>query len=134
MDPWVDFVGVPKEKIDANGVSYLDLIRPKHFQNDEVEAIFFDEFNRANKKILNSVMELIQFKSINGKKFNNLKIIWAAINPEDDEQEHYSVEELDPAQLDRFHVIVDVPYIPNADYFRKVYGNDMADSAITWWK
>lgn len=134
MDPWVDFVGVPKEKTDENGVSYLDLIRPKHFQNDEVEAIFFDEFNRANKKILNSVMELIQFKSINGKKFNNLKIIWAAINPEDDEQEHYSVEELDPAQLDRFHVIVDVPYIPNADYFRSIYGNDMADSAITWWK
>lgn len=32
-------------------------------------------------------MELIQFKSINGKKFNNLKVIWAAINPDDGDKD-----------------------------------------------
>jgi len=134
MDPWVDFIGVPKEKIDENGNSYLDLIRPKHFQEDAVEAIFLDEFNRSSKKVRNAVMELIQFKSINGKKFNNLKIIWAAINPEDDEESKYDVEALDPAQFDRFHICVDVPYIPHAPYFREKYGTSMADVAITWWK
>lgn len=134
MDPWVDFIGVPKEKIDENGNSYLDLIRPKHFQEDAVEAIFLDEFNRSSKKVRNAVMELIQFKSINGKKFNNLKIIWAAINPEDDEEGKYDVEALDPAQFDRFHVCVDVPYIPHAPYFRDKYGVAVADVAITWWK
>lgn len=134
MDPWVDFIGVPKEKIDENGNSYLDLVRPKHFQNDQVEAIFLDEFNRSSKKVRNAVMELIQFKSINGKKFNNLKIVWAAINPEDDEDGKYDVEALDPAQLDRFHVCIDVPYTPHAPYFREKYGQAMADVAITWWK
>lgn len=134
MDPWVDFIGVPKEKIDEHGNSYLDLVRPKHFQNDQVEAIFLDEFNRSSKKVRNAVMELIQFKSINGKRFNNLKIVWAAINPEDDEGEKYDVEALDPAQLDRFHVIVDVPYAVHVPYFRNKYGQQNADVAVTWWK
>lgn len=134
MDPWVDFIGVPKEKIDEKGNSYLDLVRPKHFQNDEVEAIFLDEFNRSSKKVRNAVMELIQFKSINGKKFNNLKLIWAAINPEDDEEEKYDVEALDAAQLDRFHIVVDIPYTPHVPYFRNKYGATTADAAITWWK
>lgn len=135
MDPWVDFIGIPKEVKHENGNSYLELIRPQVFQDDEVEAIFFDEFNRANsRKILNAVMELIQFKSINGKKFNNLRIIWAAINPENDEIQKFHVEELDPAQLDRFHVIVDVPYLPDLEYFEKKYGQEMAKAAIIWWK
>lgn len=132
MDPWVDFVGVPKERIDANGKSYLDLVRPKHFQDDEVEAIFMDEFNRASKKVRNAVMELIQFKSINGKKFNNLKIVWAAVNPDDDKDEEYDVEKLDPAQLDRFHVHVDVPYAPSVSFFKAKHGNEAA-AALEWW-
>ena len=41
----------------------------------------FDELNRAKPKVRNAVMELIQFRSINGIKFNNLRMIWAAINP-----------------------------------------------------
>ncbi len=134
MDPWVDLIGIPKEQKDINGNSYLSLVRPKSFQDDEVEAIFLDEFNRAPKKVRNAVMELIQFKSINGKKFNNLKIIWAAINPEDDEENKYDVEALDPAQMDRFHVIVDVPYLPQASYFREKYGQQVGDVAVLWWK
>ncbi|HVI39656.1 MAG TPA: MoxR family ATPase [Anaerovoracaceae bacterium] len=134
MDPWVDFIGVPKEVKDpTNGKSYLELIRPKQFQDDEVEALFFDEYNRAPKKVRNAVMELIQFKSINGKKFSKLKIVWAAINPDDDDQK-YDVEELDPAQIDRFHVCIDIPYAPSAQYFKTKYGEDMADVALTWWK
>lgn len=133
MDPWVDFVGVPKEKT-VNGYSYLELIRPEIFAKDEVEAIFFDELNRAPKKVRNAVMELIQFKSINGKKFNNLRFIWGAINPEgkDDEDSEYDVEKLDPAQLDRFHIIVDVDDRPNKAYFNSTYGAN-GIIAIEWW-
>lgn len=134
MDVWCDMIGIPKEKTDANGLSYLELIRPKCFAEDKVEAIFMDEFNRAPKKCRNSVMELIQFKSINGKKFNNLKLVWTAINPDDDEDNKYDVEPLDPAQLDRFHIIVDVPYTPSVPYFRSKYGTELANSAISWWK
>jgi len=178
MDPWVDFVGVPKEnvenkppefietikelaKISSNvaegwivknwglspesakkvvqyslnrkiGPSYLELVRPYSFASGEIQALFFDEFNRSPKKVRNAVMELIQFKSINGFKFSNLKIVWAAINPEDDE-ETYDVEKLDPAQKDRFHVSIEIPYHPNIEWFRNEYGKRTADSAIQWW-
>lgn len=134
MDPWVDFIGVPKEQKDDKGNSYLDLVRPKAFQNDEVEALFFDEFNRSPKKVRNAVLELIQFKSINGKKFNNLKVVWAAINPDNEDDElKYDVEKLDPAQLDRFHVKVDVPYKPSYDYFKGKYGDAIAGASVQWW-
>lgn len=136
LDPWVDFVGVPKETKDANGNTYLDLVRPKHFAEDEVEAIFMDEYNRAPAKIRNATMELLQFKSINGKKFKNLKFIWAAINPEnelDDTAPSYDVETLDPAQKDRFEIQVEVPYKPDITYFKNKYGDDIGKTAVSWW-
>ena len=131
MDPWVDFIGCPKEKVE-DGKSYLELIRPKEFQNDEIEAIFFDEYNRSHKKVRNAVMELIQFKSINGRKFENLRFIWAAINPEDEDE--YDVEALDPAQKDRFHVYVEVPYKPDLVYFKNKYGEKLSRGSLAWWK
>jgi hypothetical protein len=133
IDPWVDFIGVPKE-ITKDGKTYLDFIQPKHFYEDKVQAIFFDEFNRSHKKIRNAVLELIQFKSINGKKFKNLKVVWAAINPEDSEEHQYDVETLDPAQKDRFQILIDVPYKPDYSYFSKKFGEDWASSAIDWWR
>ena len=132
MDPWVDFIGVPKEQTTDDGVSYLGLIRPLEFQNDDIEFLMFDELNRAPAKVRNAVMELIQFKSINGKKFHNLRAVWAAINPYD-EEETYDVDELDPAQQDRFHVIYTLPTTPSKQYFTDKYGNDMAQRAIEWW-
>lgn len=178
MDPWVDFIGVPKENTEnkipeqfkiikelanispyiaetwiannwnlstesakktiqyvlsrKDGISYLDLVKPYSFASGEIEALFFDEFNRSPKKVRNAVMELIQFKSINGFKFPNLKLIWAAINPED-EEETYDVEKLDPAQKDRFHVSIEIPYSPNIEWFRKEYGKRIANSAVQWW-
>jgi len=134
MDPWIELIGVPKERTDDNGESYLDLVRPRDFQRDEVDAVLLDEFNRSRKAVRNAVMELIQFKSINGKKFHNLKIVWAAINPDDDEDETYDVEPLDPAQLDRFEVHVDIPYFPDVDYFVGTYGHEVGMAAIEWWK
>ncbi len=137
LDPWVDFIGVPKEVVGPNGVKYLDLVRPKAFAEDEVEAIFLDEANRAPKKVRNAIMELIQFKSINGKKFNNLRIVWAAINPEDKAKEgdelEYDVEKLDPAQKDRFHIHVEIPYKPDREYFLKKFG-EAGTTAVDWWE
>lgn len=136
MDPWVDFVGVPKERKTDDGTSFIELVRPKEIAADEVDAIFFDEFNRAPKKVRNAVMELLQFKSINGHKLNNLKIIWAAINPDEVEDESFSfdVEKLDPAQKDRFHVFIDLPYKLDRTYFSKKYSPTVADIANEWWE
>ena len=180
LDPWVDFVGVPKERTinkipeqfmtireladvgndialeyvknqmklpDAmakrvvdhalgrqEGLTFLDLVRPEAFANNGVEAIFIDEYNRSPKKVRNAVMELLQFKSINGKKFPNLKTVWTAINPADDEQANYDVEEIDPAQMDRFVVSIVVPYKPNEGWFTERYGERVARCALSWWK
>ena len=134
MDPFTEMVGVPRaSQPDANGEQFLEMILPKGFADDTIEALFFDEFNRAPDKITNAVMELMQFKSINGRKFNNLKFIWAAINPYD-ENETYAVNQLDAAVRDRFHVQLAVrqDYI-ESKYFTKKYG-PLSNVFIAWWK
>lgn len=123
MDVFTDFLGVPKEKVDDNGKSYLEFIQPKRIADDDVEFLFFDEFNRAKPKVTNAVMELIQFKSLNGRKFKNLRMVWAAINPEGTDDE-YAVEKLDPAHKDRFHIIVKASDNPDASFFKKQYGEN----------
>ena len=133
MDPWVDFVGVPREVKDQEGFAFLDLIRPKIWAKDEIQAVFIDEYNRAPKKVRNAAMELIQFKSIYGKKFDNLRMIWTAINPENSDSNEYDVEPLDPAQRDRFHVQVNIPYECSLEYFTEQYDSNTAKVAIEWW-
>lgn len=129
MNPWVDFVGVPdRTKDEDTGLTYLTMVQQKDFATDQVEAIFMDELNRAKDKTRNAIMELIQFKSINGKKFNNLKLIWAAIN----EGEDYDVERLDKATKDRFQIQISIPYEPSNDYFQGKY-DDIGIKAISWW-
>lgn len=120
-------------------------IEPAGYQ--DVYDISVDEFNNfaigqgpfvhnSNKKIRNATLELIQFKSINGRPFPKLRIIWAAINPEpkeDDEESLYNVERLDPAQKDRFHIHVYIPYECNKEYFQEKYDVKIATVAIEWW-
>jgi hypothetical protein len=132
MDPFIDFVGVPV-KVNVDGQDHIELIMPKHIKPDELEAIFFDEYNRSHKKVRNATMELIQFKAINGRAFPKLRVIWAAINPEGDENEIYDIEPLDPAQKDRFHVHLEVPYKPDKNYFINKYGEEVGGAALQWW-
>lgn len=131
LDPWVDFVGVPRV-VENGDARELELVRPGFIQNDECDAFFFDELNRAPDKVLNAIMELIQFKTINGHHLKRLKVIWAAINPEDDD-DTYSVNHLDPAQIDRFQVQLRLPYKIDEEYFTKKYPT-VGNYFITWWK
>lgn len=131
MDPWIDFIGVPKTITGSSGEDELVLVKPREFANDEVEALFFDEFNRAPDKVINAVMELIQFRSINGKKFDNLKVVWVAINPYD-EDGTYSVSKIDAAVRDRFHVQIKVPLELDVGYLTSTFG-DIARPFIKWW-
>lgn len=130
MDPFIDFIGCPKSITTSDGLEVLSLVKPERFARDQIEAIFIDEFNRSPKGVRNAIMELLQFKSINGQKFNNLKIIWAAINPSDGE---YDVEEIDPAQFDRFQVQLKIGPEPDKAYFTKKYGKHISFGAINWW-
>lgn len=135
MDPFIDFVGVPREQKDENGNNYLEFVLPRHFVLKKIKAIFIDEYNRAHKKVRNGCMELIQFKSINGKKFPALKTVWVGINPFSDDEidQSYDVEQLDPAQLDRFQVQIKLPYQADLAYFSNKFGPEIGKAAIEWW-
>lgn len=130
MDPFVDFVGVPRVVEDENG-RWLDFIKPRVFANNDIQVIIVDEFNRAPKKVRNALMEAIQFKSINGVAMPNLKMIWAMVNPHD-EEETYDVDRLDPAQEDRFQIKVTLPNGPSLKYFKDTYG-PLGEIAHRWW-
>lgn len=135
IDPWVDLVGIPKNYTNENGKEVFRIIPPEHFTGDEnIQAIFMDEINRADEKTLNALMELIQFQSINGRKFPNLKVVWAAENPSDDDHNDYSVRDLDPAQRDRFQVQIKVPYELDGDYFKNLFGDTVFGIAKDWWE
>lgn len=131
MDVWVDMIGCPRVVREENGNDYLKLVRPREWEDDQIEAIFLDEANRAPAKVKNALMELLLFKSLNGKKFNNLKVIWAAINPDTEE---YQTEELDRAHIDRFDYQIQVPYEVNYEYFAEKFGEETAEPACAWWK
>lgn len=135
MDPWVDFIGIPKEVYDDETCeTFIRLIRPENFKSGKVEVIMMDELNRAKPKVRNAVMELIQFGTINGESFGNLRMVWAAINPEDSDDADltYDVERLDPAQKDRFDCIVDIPFAPHKPYFEEKFGK-AGIGAVEWW-
>jgi len=142
------------QKHPEGNPQYADTVMTLHPTNHQVVAIIDDDavedvydftvddyhnfaiengifVHNSHKKIRNAVMELIQFKSINGKKFENLKIIWAAINPDDEDR--YDVEKIDDAQIDRFHIYVSVPYKCNRDFFVRKYGAEQGKAAIQWW-
>lgn len=133
LDPWVNFVGVPREskKLDKDGNRYLDFLLPREMSSD-LEIIILDEYPRAKAAIRNAVMELIQFRTINGRPFPKLKSIIAMANPHDDEGT-YDGERIDPAQLDRFHVHVNMPYAINEVWAAKKYGS-ASSSIVAWWQ
>jgi hypothetical protein len=135
LDPWVDFVGVPRTVKDEDGEDVLEFVRPQAMKKNRIRAIYVDEYNRSEKKLRNALMELIQFKSINGKKFDLLEVVWASVNPFTDEEleNNYDVEPIDPAQLDRFQIQIKLPFAPDSTYFIEKFGEDWAKSAIEWW-
>ena len=136
LDPWADLVGIPVP-VDVNSPSkegphkQLEFIRPIDIES--AEMVFFDELNRSHPKVQNAVLEMTQFKSINGQPLPNLKMVWAAINPPDD---IYAVTELDPVLTDRFHVHLLVPAKPSVVYYRDKAGipEPIAKALVRWWQ
>ena len=117
MDPYLHLIGIAttiKIEIDGETVDVLKQVLPEVLAQDNIDALFIDEINRGSKEILNGLLDLIQFKSINSKKLHRLKVVWAAQNPYfddlDEDEQIYDVKPLDPALKDRFHLFIDFPY------------------------
>ena len=132
MDPWIDFLGVPKLVNNESGEPTVKLVKPEYVNPSTLQVLFFDEFNRSPKRVRNAVMELIQFKSVNGVKFPKLKCVWAAINPEDD-QNTYDIERTDPAQFDRFHLHLCLEDTINIEYFNEKFGEEKTIFIKEWY-
>jgi hypothetical protein len=154
LDPFTDLVGVPTPIVKCMdcGEEYesmreaKDLHTDDHMPNlkrtlkmvrpldlDEAEIIFFDEFNRADEKTQNAVFEIIQFRSINGEPLPNLKVCWAAINPEGDDM-NYAVNPIDAALLDRFDIFIDMVPRPSVSYMSKFMPKPIAEQLYKWWQ
>jgi Holliday junction resolvasome RuvABC ATP-dependent DNA helicase subunit len=125
LDPWVDVVGVP---VPEKETGTLRFYRPKSLE--EAEIVFFDELNRAHPRVLNSVLEIVQFKTINGVKLPNLKMVWCAINPPGGD---YQVEDLDPALIDRFQVYIQMPASIDLAYMKTKMNENVAKILSEWW-
>jgi len=136
IDPFSDLVGVPIPVEDAvpGGTPshrHLEFIRPADV--NMAELVFFDELNRSHPKVQNAVLEMIQFRTINGVPLPQLRMVWAAINPPGD---MYNVTELDPALVDRFHVHLLIPADPSVAYYHERAGIPMkvAQALVNWWR
>ncbi len=134
LDPWADLVGIPvpapDERSPGDAKRHLTFLRPADVERAEI--LFFDELNRAHPKVLNAVLEAIQFRTINGVALPKLKMVWAAINPPGGV---YQVAELDPVLVDRFHVHLEVPADPSVDYYIHQAGipPHIAKALVMWW-
>jgi MoxR-like ATPase len=129
-----EFSGIPVKETDAEGNHVIKHVLPKVFTED-VQVIFIDEYNRTHRRVRNSVMEMVQFGSINGQKISNNWIgVWAAVNPttENEDGTFYDVEQPDHAQLDRFQIQVDYPHECELKYFRDKYPT-IGELAINYW-
>lgn len=125
LDPWADLVGIP---VPDKETKTIDFYRPKDLEN--AEFVMFDEINRAHPRVLNAILEIIQFKSINGKKLPNLKMVWCALNPPGGQ---YQTEDLDPALVDRFHVYVEMKANLDPNYLKTVMKEQTAEILLHWW-
>lgn len=125
LDPYTDLVGLPIPNHELKSVEYF---RPKSI--DEADVVFFDETNRADPKTLNTLFELIQFRSINGEPLPKLKCVVAAINPNDG---NYNVDDIDPALLDRFDVYLTSEASIDFGYFNQQFGTPLAKAASQFW-
>lgn len=128
LDPFVDLVGLPVPKTDEKGRP--SIVYHRQTEISDAELLFFDELNRAQPKTLNAVLEIIQFRTINGEPLPKLKAVFAACNPVSKE---YNVVELDAALLDRFHMHITVEPGPDAAWFRKQLGRDLGNALCDWY-
>lgn len=126
LDPFADIVGIP---VPDKETKTLEFLRSKEIEN--AEFIFFDELNRAHPRVLNAILEIVQFKSVNGVRLSNLKMVWAAINPPG---EDYQVEEMDPVLVDRFHCYIKMPSELNLEYLKTKMSPEVATILKTWWE
>lgn len=95
-----DLVGLPS--IDGNRTSFNP---PDWFKEacEEPVCLFLDEVDRATLEVRQGIFELTDSRKLNGHHLHPDTIVFAAING-GEHGEQYQVNEMDPAELDRWSV------------------------------
>lgn len=125
MDVFSELIGIP---VPNTAEKQVEFYRPHAIDNADV--LFIDELNRADARTLNTIFELVQFRSINGEPLPKLKCVVTAINPATDD---YEVEDLDLALMDRFDAFLEIKPGIDIPYFSKIFNEDVAYAAKQWW-
>lgn len=86
------------ELADLNGEERLRAIKDRKV---EIIILFFDEINRTETAVYRELMNILLTRKVNGYEFPWWVQIVGAMNPGSQNSE-YAVNEMDPAQLDRF--------------------------------
>ena len=95
-----DLVGLPS--IEGNRTSFNP---PDWFKQacEEPVVLFLDEVDRATLEVRQGIFELTDSRKLNGHYLHADTIVFAAING-GEHGEQYQVNEMDPAELDRWSV------------------------------
>ena len=95
-----DLVGLPS--VEGNRTSFNP---PDWFKMacEEPVCLFLDEVDRATLEVRQGIFELTDSRKLNGHNLHPDTIIFAAVNG-GEHGENYQVNEMDPAELDRWSV------------------------------
>jgi len=95
-----DLVGLPS--VEGNRTSFNP---PDWFKVacEEPVCLFLDEVDRATLEVRQGIFELTDSRKLNGHNLHEDTIIFAAVNG-GEHGENYQVNEMDPAELDRWSV------------------------------
>ena len=95
-----DLVGLPS--VEGNRTSFNP---PDWFKQacEEPVVLFLDEVDRATLEVRQGIFELTDSRKLNGHNLHEDTLIFAAVNG-GEHGEHYQVNEMDPAELDRWSV------------------------------
>lgn len=122
-----DLIGFPAP--DGDAVKYLR--SPLDAWN--AEAIFIDEISRCRPDIQNRLFPLVHERKLQGKKLEQLRFRWSAMNPppsDDDPDSYLGASALDKAFADRFSWILPIPKDLNPeDRLRIIFGVSSAEDA-----
>ena len=117
-----DLVGLPS--VEGNRTSFNP---PDWFKVacEEPVCLFLDEVDRATLEVRQGIFELTDSRKLNGHNLHPDTIIFAAVNG-GEHGEQYQVNEMDPAELDRWSVWDIEPTVE--DWL--AWGKDNVDSLI----
>lgn len=99
-----DLIGLPKiDDISTKFLPvdwYMKLCKEPGF-------LFLDELNRATPEVMQAAFQIVLDRELNGHKLHPQTIVYAAIN----NSAEYTINEMDPALLDRFWVVDLMPTV-----------------------